>query len=106
MRSCPSCYGGKEEKRLVLIIICILLSIFKNGYMEFSGGSAGEGLVSSLLWLGFDPWPGNFGMPWSWPKNRQVKRSQLRFLQKKRVHREKSLEGNTLGYLFSMIVLD
>ena len=23
----------------------------------------------SLLWLGFNPWPGNSHMPWSWPKN-------------------------------------
>ena len=20
-----------------------------------------------LLWLRFDPWPGNFRMPWAWP---------------------------------------
>ena len=25
-------------------------------------------LVLSLLWPGFDPWPGNFHMPWAWPK--------------------------------------
>ena len=24
--------------------------------------------VLSLLWHGFDPWPGNFCMPWAWPK--------------------------------------
>ena len=22
----------------------------------------------SLQWLGFDPWPGNFCLPWAWPK--------------------------------------
>ena len=27
-----------------------------------------KGLVSSLLWHGFDPWPGNFCMPWAQPK--------------------------------------
>ena len=26
------------------------------------------------LWLGFDPWPGNFCMPWAWPKNKNKKR--------------------------------
>lgn len=28
-----------------------------------------QDLVVSLLWLGFDPYPGNFHMPWAWPKN-------------------------------------
>ena len=23
-----------------------------------------------LLWYRFDPWPGNFHMPWLWPKKR------------------------------------
>ena len=23
-----------------------------------------------LLWLKFNPWPGNFHMPWAWPKNK------------------------------------
>ena len=26
----------------------------------------------SLLWLGFDPWPGNFHMPRERPKKREV----------------------------------
>ena len=25
-------------------------------------------LALSLLWRGFDPWPGNFHIPWLWPK--------------------------------------
>ena len=25
--------------------------------------------VLSLLWLGFNPWSGNFYMLWVWPKN-------------------------------------
>ena len=24
----------------------------------------------SLLWFGFDPWPGNFHVPWLWTKKR------------------------------------
>ena len=24
----------------------------------------------SLLWLRFDPWPGNSSMPWVWPKKK------------------------------------
>ena len=24
--------------------------------------------LRSLQWHGFDPWPGNFCMPWAWPK--------------------------------------
>ena len=27
----------------------------------------------SLLWRGFDPWPGNFLMPWVWPKKKKNK---------------------------------
>ena len=23
-----------------------------------------------LLWLRFDSWPGNFHIPWAWPKNK------------------------------------
>ena len=32
--------------------------------------------LGSLLWYGFDPWPGNFHMPWVWPlkpQNLEVK---------------------------------
>ena len=25
-----------------------------------------------LLWHGFDPWPGNFHMPWVWLKKKRV----------------------------------
>ena len=24
--------------------------------------------LGSLLWYRFEPWPGNFHMPWAWPK--------------------------------------
>ena len=30
---------------------------------KFLGGLAVKDSALSLLWLGFDPWPGNFGMP-------------------------------------------
>ena len=29
-------------------------------------------LELSLLWLGFDPWPGNFHMLWAWPKKASI----------------------------------
>ena len=29
---------------------------------EFPGGPSVKDLVLSLLWLGFNPWPGNFGV--------------------------------------------
>ena len=41
---------------------------------EFPGGLVVKGLALSLLWLrsllryGFSPWPGDFCMPWAWPK--------------------------------------
>ena len=42
--------------------------------LEFLGGFAAENSalsllwLRSLLWLGFDPWPGNFHVHWAWPK--------------------------------------
>ena len=38
---------------------------------EFPGGPAVKDLALSLLWLEFDPWPGNFCVPWVWPKKRK-----------------------------------
>ena len=32
---------------------------------EFPGGLVVKDLVLSLLWLGFSPWPGDFGMLWA-----------------------------------------
>ena len=29
-------------------------------------------LASLLLWRGFDPWPGNFHMPWVWQKKESI----------------------------------
>ena len=34
---------------------------------EFPGGLAAEDLVLSLLWRGFNPWPGNFHILRVWP---------------------------------------
>ena len=31
-------------------------------------------LALSLLWYGFDPWPGNFLMLWAWPKKKKKKK--------------------------------
>ena len=43
----------------------------------------------SLLWLGFDPWPGNFQMPWAWTKqtNKQTKTKNLK-TQKTKIIKE------------------
>ena len=42
-------------------------------------------LALSLLWCGFDPWPGNLPMPWAWPKrnNKQQKPNQNKQKKKK-----------------------
>ena len=40
---------------------------------EFPGGLVVKDLALSPLWLGFDPWPGNFHMPWKSPKNENSK---------------------------------
>ena len=37
----------------------------------------------SLLWHGFNPWPGNFHMPWVWPKtNKQNEPMMVDLLDK------------------------
>ena len=33
-------------------------------------------LVLSLLWYSFDPWPGNFHMPWVWQKKNKLVNGQ------------------------------
>ena len=33
-------------------------------------------LSLSLLWLGFDPLPGNFQMPQAWPKINEIKEKE------------------------------
>ena len=37
---------------------------------EFPGGPVVKDPALSLLWLGFNPWPWNFHMPWAWPKKK------------------------------------
>ena len=34
--------------------------------MEFPSRLEVKDLASSLLWCRFDPWPGNFHVPWVW----------------------------------------
>ena len=34
-------------------------------------------LALSLLWRGFDPWPGNFRIPWAWPKQTNKQKNLL-----------------------------
>ena len=46
-----SCVNGGPEK-------------LKQLDWEFPGGRAVKNSALSLLWLQFDPWPGNFCMPW------------------------------------------
>ena len=50
----------------------------KKGYrhsQEFPGGLAFKVLTLSQLWRGFDPWPGNFCMPWAGPKKKIYRHS-------------------------------
>ena len=35
-------------------------------------------LALSPLWRGFNPWPGNFGMPLAWPKKDHKKRKEIK----------------------------
>ena len=38
---------------------------------EFPGGLVVKYLAFQLLWLGFDPFPGNFCKPWGQPKEEE-----------------------------------
>ena len=39
-----------------------------------------EEVAFSLAWNGFDPWPGNFPMPWVWPKKKKRKEKKTESL--------------------------
>ena len=47
-------------------------------------------LVLSLLWLGFNPCPGNFRMPWTQPKKQKERRKEKRNLNENHVQRQLS----------------
>ena len=38
---------------------------------EFCSGLVVKDPALAVLWLGSDPWPGNFHMPWAPPKERR-----------------------------------
>ena len=40
--------------------------------VEFLMGQQVKNPSLSLLWHRFSPWPGNFHMPWSWPKKSET----------------------------------
>ena len=52
--------GRREEEEHVAT-----KGFVKKQVVEFPGGVGVKDLASSLLWLRFDPWPGNFCMPWA-----------------------------------------
>ena len=52
--------------------------------------------VLSLLWYGFDSWPGNFSIPWVWPKN-TLKNKTKGFLWGTR------MSESTLGFLLGQV---
>ena len=58
----------QRERPLIWSGICNL-SIDHKGPKEFPGGLVVKDPVLSLLWH-FNLWPGNFGMPWVWPKQK------------------------------------
>ena len=46
--------------------------ILKDGRRKFPGGLGVKELALSLLWLEFNPWPGNFHMPQVAKTNKQT----------------------------------
>ena len=46
--------------------------LFQEKKQEFPGAQRIKDLVLSLLWCMFDPWPGNFPMPWVGPKKENI----------------------------------
>ena len=61
-------------------------------------------LVLSLLWLGFDPWPGNFCMPWMWPIKQTNKENTQGVLNQNCVEIKLLLEITTLDCLKPLYV--
>ena len=52
--------------------VCIKINIKQS--REFPGGLEVKDLVLSFLWFGFDLWPRNFFIPWTWPKKKKKKK--------------------------------
>ena len=53
---------------------------------EFPGSLVVKDLVLLLLWLGFDPWPGNFHMPQIQPKQKQKQKPMTKSLLSGNLH--------------------
>ena len=53
---------------------------------EFPGGLVVKDSKLSQLWLGFNPWPGNFGMLQAWPKEKigkEMKQKEKKWKERK-----------------------
>ena len=61
--------------RTILTLGSVDAQTIKNK-QEFPGGLVVKDLASSLLWLTFDPWPGDFCVPWARPKTNQPTEQQ------------------------------
>ena len=58
-------------------------------------------LLGSLLWCGFDPWPGNFCIPRAWPKTKQNKQTKKQNKTQK-FENGKALWGHLVQHVFSI----
>ena len=53
-------------------------SFLEKEFWDFPGGLAFKDSALSLLWLRFDPWPGNLCMPWVWSEKKKKKNSTIK----------------------------
>ena len=51
----------------------------RNRVLGVPGWPSSKDPVLSLLWHGFNPWPGKFHMPWMWPKKKKRRRKKQKW---------------------------
>ena len=59
-------YNLKQNNKLNILGVPWRSSIVKGSALSLPG-------PGSLLWLGLDPWPRNFCLPWVWPNKVNLK---------------------------------
>ena len=64
-------------KIYIIIYIFLLYTVL---LLDFPCGLAVKDSALSLLWLGFDPWPGNFCMPQVWAKTNKWTNKKTNFM--------------------------
>ena len=77
--------------------------------MEVGGGSSPVAqqvkYLASLQWRGFDPWPGNFHMSWTWPEKERKKKRNGERAHRKPIKRVWCLKAWALELEYAVTII-